>query len=656
MLYDDIMESVLSNGETPSVERFGGLDGMLPDAKLIGASLFPDVFVELVLPFRAEREAEVDGFLLEILSVIERGPELNTISNWLLAIDLHDGSWGNRVFRRLLSLSTEREKPTPLRNAALKGALAFAREDAIRLARLIAELAETPPDDDPGYIAHAARIAGVVLAKTSNPALLDFLHVVRDVAGASDQVHFELGLVSLKQAIEAQDTASVLEHLKDARRSLDEAAQLRESRYDARLYGTCIDILLGFHDRGTPGNLEALLKAMREDAFAYSEYSLAGRSDPILGSIASQVAALTSLAAALSKLIEEIEEDVWLNAIQVIEEHLIFAYEANRSIFAAQPGRGLDCVIRPVLEPKIFGNRNHLRHIAAWMSRHSEKFDADLTADLRAAIELAYERGPDFPSDAESGGPLDSALLERVRSIDSDAYQNLVGAALQNSYAQQVANASPAIGRVLETVDRDFAKLKDYLSPAARRDFLTLVLAVANFLARKLDSSVEQDRFSAYLFKHDTPLPIEKDLQQDFLRHGQSAGLPVDDEVKGVGGGRADIRYKSNRHTMIIEVKRELADSSFDNLLTSYGEQTAIYQATNVKLGVMLVLDLSKDNSRLAHMDTWYETRIGDLLGDGTERGVLIIKVPGRRGTPSAATVAAKKKKAASKKLRSAGT
>ena len=60
---------------------------------------------------------------------------------------------------------------------------------------------------------------------------------------------------------------------------------------------------------------------------------------------------------------------------------------------------------------------------------------------------------------------------------------------------------------------------------------------------------------------------------------------------------------------------------------------------------MMLVLDLSRKNSRLAHMDTWYDTRIGDLLDDGTERAVLIVKVPGRRETPSTATVAAKARK-----------
>lgn len=60
----------------------------------------------------------------------------------------------------------------------------------------------------------------------------------------------------------------------------------------------------------------------------------------------------------------------------------------------------------------------------------------------------------------------------------------------------------------------------------------------------------------------------------------------------------------------------------------------------------MLVLDLSKDHSKLGHMGTWCATRCGDHLGDETERGVLIVKIPGRRDTLSTATVVAKRKNA----------
>lgn len=645
MQYDEIMEGLLSREETPTVDRLGGLEHLLSDGARVGASVFSDLIVDLVLPYREGRPADVDDFLADVLAVIDRGPELSTISDRMLALHFSDPAAETRVFKRLLALATDRAKPTPLRSAALKGALAFARDDAIRLARLVADLSETSPKDEPTYLAHAARIAGVLHGKTRNPALANFLRLLGGVADAADQVQFELGLVSLQQAIEAEDTESVVRNLCDAREAFDSAAGLRESRHDARSYRLAIDLLIEFHERRVPADLNASVREMRASAFAFSEYSLMGRSDPLLGSIASQVAALASLAGKLASLTVRLDEHVWLEAVEIIEKHLLFAYEANQSVFAGRPGRGVDCVIRPVLEPRLFGNRNHLLQLSAWLGRHAAKFDAELTHDLSAAVEATYQGGVDFPTDAEPSGPLDSALEERVRSTSEEAYEDLVATAAKVVYAHQSQNAGVAIRRMLEIVDRAFASMEDFAKPAVRSHFLALVLGAANFLAQKLDSSVEMDRFSEYLFERGKPLPLEKELQQDFMRHARSAGLPVTDELRGIGGGRADVAYASDGVVIVVEVKRELSDASFDNLLASYGEQTAIYQATNVKLGMMLVLDLSKKNSRLAHMDTWYDTRIGDLLDDGTERGVLIVKVPGRRETPSTATKAAKANK-----------
>lgn len=81
-------------------------------------------------------------------------------------------------------------------------------------------------------------------------------------------------------------------------------------------------------------------------------------------------------------------------------------------------------------------------------------------------------------------------------------------------------------------------------------------------------------------------------------------------------------------------MKRELKDGSLDSLLTSHVDQTLTYQTTNLKFGVMLVLYLSKHHVRTAQRDTSYKIRVGNLMQYGTERGLLIVKVPGRRGTP----------------------
>ncbi|MBN8973582.1 MAG: hypothetical protein J0H51_16405, partial [Rhizobiales bacterium] len=385
-----------------------------------------------------------------------------------------------------------------------------------------------------------------------------------------------------------------------------------------------------------------ILDEMKLQAFAYVAYSAGQRSDPVLGSITSQGLALVQLTEKLGSLVGNLGDDIWLEAAAVIESQIVFAYSANRAVFGGQNGKGLDWLVRPTLEPRIFGNRHHAAAIRRWLRERSSHLPQDLVSDLEKAVEGYFESGdPPRPMSAGHSGPLSSALQERVFSTDPESHAALLRILAHNAAVVERSVTLPIL-RVIQTVEDVFGGLEDYRVPEVKLAFGNLVFHLASFLERKLDSSVEEDKFSAYLFSDGARKPLEKDLQQDFLRHGRSARLPVESEVKGKGGGRADIRYKSDQHEIIIEVKREERDSSFDNLVRSYGEQTVLYQTTNVKLGVMLVLDISRDHVVWPHMDSLYEARVGDFLNDGTQRGVLIMNIPGRRGTPSDATKRAK--------------
>jgi len=649
MHYDEIMEDILARQAAPSVDAFGGIDRVLSDGQAIGASIFSDLIVELVLPFRSLRKAEVDRFIENILISIDRGAELDAIANYLLAIGYEDTQTENAVFRRLLDISRQTSRPVRLRMAALKAALGFARDNAIRLTRLIADLVDTDLGDDPSFIAHAARIAGILSARTHNPALLEFLNAARTVSGSGDQVHLELGLVALHSAIEGKDADEILRHLRDAHCEFEAAANLRESRYDARIFSSAVELLIDFHENQVAPDFDAILARLREDAWAYTVYSGADASDPILGALASQTTALVVLIEKLSALDRRLNDFFWLEATNLIETHLLFAYEANRTVFAAEPGKGLDCVIRPQIEARIFANRAHGMAVVEWIRQHGSEHDSRLVRELDEAARRLFREGGGFPLGADFESPSDSASKGWAQSIDPGR-NAMLREILATVETQHAASATRPVIAMIQSTEAGLASVADYNDPSVRRAFNTLVYHLAVFLELKLDGSREQDRFSRYLFQH-SPSPPESDLQQDFLRHGKANRLPVDDEVKGIAGGRADIRYKADPHRMIIEVKRELSDASFDNLMLSYGDQTAIYQATNVKLGVMLVLDLSRPHLKLAHMDKWYETRTGDLLGDGTHRGVLVIKIPGRRGVPSGATVAAKAAKRSKKAM-----
>jgi len=266
MQYDEIMEDILAQEAVPNVDAFGGIDRVLSDGKVIGASIFPDVFVELVLPFRSLRKADVDRFIENVLSSIDRGAELDAIANYLLAISYEDTQAENAVFRRLLDISRQTNRSVRLRAAALKAALGFARDNAIRLTRLIADLVDTDLGDNPSFIAHAARIAGVLLARTRNPALLEFLTAASTVSGSGDQVHLELGLDALHSAIEGSNETVILQHLREAHRGFSRAASLRESRYDARIFASAVELLIDFHENQIVANFETTLARLKEDA------------------------------------------------------------------------------------------------------------------------------------------------------------------------------------------------------------------------------------------------------------------------------------------------------------------------------------------------------------------------------------------------------
>ncbi|MCP1121436.1 hypothetical protein [Robbsia andropogonis] len=44
---------------------------------------------------------------------------------------------------------------------------------------------------------------------------------------------------------------------------------------------------------------------------------------------------------------------------------------------------------------------------------------------------------------------------------------------------------------------------------------------------------------------------------------------------------------------MVIEIKREMDDASFDSLASHYAGQTTDYQNVSIRLGFLLVLDLT---------------------------------------------------------------
>jgi hypothetical protein len=206
----------------------------------------------------------------------------------------------------------------------------------------------------------------------------------------------------------------------------------------------------------------------------------------------------------------------------------------------------------------------------------------------------------------------------------------------------ELRNASPELRIAIETIDHQISHLDALADAEVRTTFLSVVYKTLLFLEHRLNASPAQDPATKYLFKPDA---LEHELQEDYFRFMKNCSLGSTDEERGIGGGRADVAFKIGNLKIVTEVKRETSDASFEVLVTKYSEQTAMYQTTNLRAGILLVLDLAPRESLLPHISTLYKAFVRDIMRDGTKRGIVVIRVPGNRVSPSEATRTAKSRK-----------
>lgn len=106
-----------------------------------------------------------------------------------------------------------------------------------------------------------------------------------------------------------------------------------------------------------------------------------------------------------------------------------------------------------------------------------------------------------------------------------------------------------------------------------------------------------------------------------------------------VNGTRQRLSGPSQQHGIVLRAAQRSPVGRFRR-----DEQTAAYENTNIPLGMLLALDLTKKQSVGQHISTLYRAAVGDFLDDGVRRGVLVVKIPGNRISPAVATQRGRKR------------
>jgi hypothetical protein len=169
----------------------------------------------------------------------------------------------------------------------------------------------------------------------------------------------------------------------------------------------------------------------------------------------------------------------------------------------------------------------------------------------------------------------------------------------------------------------------DYVGEIAAH-FDRLILLLVRFLAIRVDG--DGTRF-AYLRRIEAGnAPGEDALQHDLWEFLSCSEYP-EAERKQVSAGRADIYIPQGRFRFVIEVKRSLGtwtEGALDGLL----RQTTAYQQTDVRLGVLAILDLSDRPAGVPHFDTCFMVRERSVSAMDN-RSAVVMRVPANRRTPS---------------------
>ena len=306
---------------------------------------------------------------------------------------------------------------------------------------------------------------------------------------------------------------------------------------------------------------------------------------------------------------------------------------------------GVGSLVRPRIRKSVATQAGQAHQLRIWLEHNATHEWAVEAQDLIAEVERFVEESvrPQNPSEAVSERTSLAAIIESsgIPQQGKNALLNVV----KNAVQLQLDNLT---GSEIAIIDRCCRKAQGHIDYSANangaRLFDTVLLWTVRFIFNRLELTKGDDLTGAYLFEHpDGSLPHENELQNDYFRWLTTCASGVDLEPTNVASGRADIRLKSGPERLVVEVKREERDCSFDALCNAYAAQTTDYQNVSIRLGVLLVLDLATPNREgTPHLTSLFEMREIQRCGESVSRLILIVKVPGRRKRPSDLTKRAK--------------
>lgn len=643
---------IVKSGCDWQLEDIGGISQFASAALSLGSTpIMPELLHPLVLGWSNAKAADRDahkGVLNDLLDVA-------TIDFVLLeAVDIlerlrplpDDGDECCFMLFLAKAATADHSLSGLSRGAALDGAFRWACDNRRWQLRLLDFLLGLAPSDDTEFLRRAAKIVGIAFSHWRDKELVEILRKLAQIEAVRPEAAFELGMATLAEAMDRVDENAAATAFREARDWFSESDGVSEHRPEAGLYLNSLNLLLSFHSGATNASFDTVSARVQQHAFELHAYS--DRSGPPwLGARQAEAACWSALAGAVAGLADTLDEPSWWDPTAVIEEALLSVYNAGRSILRRDEHGGVEAMVRPRIRASIATQAGQAHQVRRWLQQNATHQWAAEARDLITQIDAFIERSGKSKNPSEAASDRISLAAIIARSNIPEEQRDVLFGVVANAVSLQLANLTGAEVDVIERCWKMTREHTDYSANAnGARLFDTVLLWLVRFIFNRLELTKGDDPTGAYLFERvDGSLPHEDELQKDFFRWVATYAPGSDLEPTNIASGRADIRLRSGPERLVVEVKREETDCSFDALFKSYAAQTTDYQNVSIRLGVLLVLDLATPNREgTPHLTSLFEMRQVCRCGEFQPRLILIVKVPGRRKRPSDLTKLAKTK------------
>ncbi|MGW2056728.1 hypothetical protein ACWCOZ_22935 [Streptomyces sp. NPDC001840] len=588
-------------------------------------------------------EAVVDAFLGHPAAVAELGDDL--VDVWL---------------------DTSRQRGDLIGGIALEGSARLVLADAStpyalldRLKRMRREI----PGMNDDFAGRAVRVAGAVaehLPAPDVPALLETLLNVDDVA---EDASFELGMLKLRNALEAEDAEQAWTLLVTARAHLSDA-HADEERPDAAAFGVAIDAVLAY-SAGAPVPDSA--SRQLEQAILEIRLNLLGMPSTWRTPRFDTLAAWHQLASALEQAQAADRPGSWLHASALIN-HLVSVYSAHRTLSlliptgtgqtaipAATALAGLHALLAPRVEHAFLAHEGGRAILDQWLEELHTTPDTDgdpATALVRqqagALREALAADGPGDPPKPDSPasvalaglvGPESAQRITARLAVEPDLNERIT-AMLEARAARDPVDEVPIIASTYRWAQQQLSQqCPDGYSGQFAADIDTLLIYLLRFMDLRLSETQKYGGDArAYLRKipPGADKPLEKELGKDLRDFLRGVGLRVELEVDNVGAGRVDIAWRPHHELITIELKRDWKDITWDALADNYGPQAVSYQVSGRPINFFIVLDLTDKPDGLAALAACAHVRtFPGPAGDPRPRTLIMLRVQGNKRHPS---------------------